>query len=142
MAGKEEPWLIGPDCPLHYCLQLYYTKHPEKNVQVVLRKSQITNEDDVEVSNSNTDNEKTPKKRKARSSTNNKKDPPISTETKRTRGDTSTDTLSACGGCGLPVGPVHKCDMCQRNMHPFCGRTIGEEGHGSMVRCKKCDCKK
>jgi hypothetical protein len=140
--GKEEPWLIGPGCALHDCLQMYYAKHPEKNVKVVLRKSQLTDVGDVDISkNKKSDvgnNEKSPKKRKSLSSTNNKKDPPNSTEAKRTRSGTK-DTLSACGGCGLPVAPVHKCDMCQRSMHPFCGRTIGEEGYGSTVRCKKCD---
>ena len=49
------------------------------------------------------------------------------------------DDLSRCGGCGGEVGPVHKCDICKRNMHVFCGRTIGEEGYGAPVRCPKCD---
>ena len=47
--------------------------------------------------------------------------------------------MRPCGGCGKNVGPVHKCDRCNRNMHVFCGRTIGEEGYGSCVRCPTCD---
>jgi hypothetical protein len=58
-----------------------------------------------------------------------------------TDGRATGDALSPCGGCGNQVGPVHKCDICFRNMHPFCGRTIGEEGHGSIVRCPECDVK-
>ena len=52
---------------------------------------------------------------------------------------TTNNSLNPCGGCGQPVGPVHKCDKCLRNMHPFCGKTIGEEGYGSFVRCPACD---
>jgi hypothetical protein len=56
-----------------------------------------------------------------------------------TRAKKKDSTLSRCGGCGGEVGPVHKCDICKRNMHVFCGRTIGEEGYGAPVRCPKCD---
>jgi len=48
-------------------------------------------------------------------------------------------SLTTCGGCGKETGPVHKCDKCHRHMHPFCGRTIGEEGYGAPVRCPACD---
>jgi len=48
-------------------------------------------------------------------------------------------SLTICGGCGDEAGPVHRCDMCFRHMHPFCGRTIGEEGYGAPVRCPGCD---
>ena len=62
---------------------------------------------------------------------------------KRSTGTSDSNTLdkdtSICGGCGTEAGPVHKCDICFRHMHPFCGRTIGEEGYGAPVRCPRCD---
>ncbi len=54
----------------------------------------------------------------------------------------TTKDYTVCGGCGREAGPVHKCDMCSRHMHPFCGRTIGEEGYGAHVRCPACDKKR
>lgn len=44
-----------------------------------------------------------------------------------------------CRGCGRVCGDAHKCDICGSNMHPFCGRGIGEEGHGQIIRCRICD---
>lgn len=44
-----------------------------------------------------------------------------------------------CGGCGEPVGPVHRCPKCLRHMHPFCGRPTGAEGFGQSVVCPDCD---
>ena len=35
-----------------------------------------------------------------------------------------------CGGCGQPVAPVHKRDLCQLNMYPSCGLTRREEEYG------------
>mgnify|MGYP001810512301 CR=1 FL=1 len=150
--GNEEPWLIEEGCPLHDCLALYYKKRPDKNVKIVLRKNQISDiallsdalpsdglpeKSTTKKLPEKSTTKKSPKKRKSNSSGTNDKDPPT-TDPKRSRASTS-DSLSPCGGCGQPVSPVHKCDLCYRSMHPFCGRTIGEEGHGSSVRCKECD---
>ena len=44
-----------------------------------------------------------------------------------------------CRGCLKPVGSVHQCDICKCNMHPWCGRKIGEEGFGQPIRCTYCD---
>ena len=43
-----------------------------------------------------------------------------------------------CAGCGLPVSNIHTCDVCKHNMHPFCGKPIGEEGFGQKIRCTPC----
>ena len=44
-----------------------------------------------------------------------------------------------CRGCGRVCRSSHKCDECGSNMHPFCGRQIGEEGYGQIIRCRICD---
>jgi Transposase IS4 len=44
-----------------------------------------------------------------------------------------------CGGCSRPAGGVHKCPLCDKHMHPFCGRGIGAEGYGQEVICPACD---
>ena len=46
---------------------------------------------------------------------------------------------NVCRGCSRVCGSGHKCDRCGSNMHPFCGRPIGEEGHGQIIRCRICD---
>lgn len=44
--------------------------------------------------------------------------------------------LNTCSGCGDDLKESgHRCDICQRANHPFCGLTLGE-GYGSAVRCK------
>ncbi len=124
-----QPWSIFKDCALHDCLAAYYKRHPEKNVKVVLLKEQIESiEELVEtVARSHATDQET------------RSDQENTVPRFHKIGRESKDDQSLCGGCGKPVGPVHKCDKCNRNMHPFCGRTIGEEGYGSKVRCKKCD---
>jgi hypothetical protein len=42
--------------------------------------------------------------------------------------------VSTCGDCGDPVGPGHKCDVCESFMHGFCGEGIGDEGYEVRVR--------
>eukprot|EP00428_Durinskia_dybowskii_P004068 CAMPEP_0170291710 /NCGR_PEP_ID=MMETSP0116_2-20130129/45948_1 /TAXON_ID=400756 /ORGANISM="Durinskia baltica, Strain CSIRO CS-38" /LENGTH=1013 /DNA_ID=CAMNT_0010543199 /DNA_START=29 /DNA_END=3070 /DNA_ORIENTATION=+ len=140
--GEAEPWWLGSECPLYDCLAMYYSKHPEKNVKVVLRKNQATDGPFLVNVSHETEKEQTtspkktsPKKRKHLSPNKIRKMPPAP---KRLN---TSDDLSPCGGCGAQVGPVHKCDKCGCHMHPFCGRTIGEEGYGSSVRCKECDSK-
>ena len=142
-GDKPSPWPIFDGCPLHDCIATYYRKHPELNIKIILKKDQI---EGVEYLMSL---EKAPDE-------NN--DSVYSTESesvaevapganmmheidKKVSGSAKCDgkSLSPCGGCGTPVGPVHKCDRCHKNMHTFCGRTIGEEGYGSCVRCPKCD---
>ena len=116
--GDHRPWSILKECALHDCLAAYYKRHPEKNVKVVLRKDQIEEINELlEV-------------------TGNK---PANEIVDETGVEADIHDLATCGGCGKQVGPVHKCDICHTNMHPFCGRTIGEEGYGAPVRCPKCD---
>jgi hypothetical protein len=121
---------------------MYYHKHPEKNMRVVLLKDQ---KEDIEwlLANQTKRSENASDTESFHSIESGSKNMP-GQQTK-----TSSSALSkcrkkdgsgnGCGGCGKPVGPVHKCDICSRNMHPFCGRTIGEEGYGSAVRCPACD---
>mgnify|MGYP001557782212 FL=1 len=43
----------------------------------------------------------------------------------------------ACSGCGESLKDGgHKCDICGRANHPWCGTILGE-GHGAGVRCLK-----
>lgn len=49
------------------------------------------------------------------------------------------EALDKCGECGGEVGSVHKCPVCNKNMHGFCGIGIGEEGFGQLRRCTKHD---
>lgn len=142
-SDESEPWLLDTNCPLYDCLSSFYADHPERNVKIILRKNQALDGDHlVDVSELQEKEKSTsPKKRKAStSSTAKKATHTISTEgvSKKRREDGSED-LTPCVGCGLTVGPAHKCDICHRNMHVFCGRGIGEEGHGQLVRCKECD---
>ena len=45
--------------------------------------------------------------------------------------------LDTCGECGERIQePSHFCDICKRANHPFHGVRIGDEGHGSVVRCR------
>lgn len=43
--------------------------------------------------------------------------------------------LEPCGECGNQVGGLHKCDVCKKKMHGFCGLPIGEEGSTQARRC-------
>lgn len=111
-----EHWQIEPGCALHDCLAAYYRKHPEKNVKVVLRKGQAKEIEELVTSKNN-----------------------ITTSVPQHSTEIITDF---CGGCGKVCEPVHKCDKCHQTMHPFCGRHLGQEGHGAAVRCPRCDGKK
>ncbi|KAL3656195.1 hypothetical protein V7S43_018982 [Phytophthora oleae] len=51
----------------------------------------------------------------------------------------TTKTIAPCGGCGEPVGSVHRYPACFCHMHPFCGRAVGDEGFGQAIQCPKCD---
>jgi hypothetical protein len=148
--GEQDTWRIENGCPLHDCIAAYYHKHPEKNTKVLLRKEQkedfdwlisqqqkkSTKESSSSESDTLTSNESTAKvNQKSKSHKSPKKNKSIP----RSELPIGKNDMSPCGGCGRPVGPVHKCDLCKRNMHPFCGRTIGEEGYGSAVRCPNCD---
>jgi hypothetical protein len=154
--NEQDTWRIEDGCPLHDCLATYYHKHPDKNVKVILRKDQMEDfewlvaqppkesadalaTDASESGSTVTAPSKSTRDKKPRARA-------------RARSLTSTDSrkvsvsqekidypMQPCGGCGRAVGPVHKCDKCHQNMHPFCGRTIGEEGYGSAVRCPRCD---
>ena len=48
------------------------------------------------------------------------------------------NTLTPCPECQVTVGPAHKCDICKRNIHVFCGTPVGEEQFGQSVRCRQC----
>ena len=45
---------------------------------------------------------------------------------------------NCAGGCGGLVGSAHKCTLCLKNCHIFCGRQVGEEGFGQKVVCNTC----
>jgi hypothetical protein len=153
LNNETDTWRIEPGCPLHDCLATYYHKHPEKNVKVVLRKEQKddfdwliaqqtkTNGDGgSSVSDTVTSNESVSRSgRKSKAHKSTKNSPKKTSTTHRPETGNESDGMGPCGGCGNSVGPVHKCDICKRNMHPFCGRTIGQEGYGSTVRCPECD---
>jgi hypothetical protein len=142
---ETDSWRIEPGCPLHDCLATYYHKHPEKNVKVVLRKEQKADfdwllEQQQKKSTEDESESDTVTSGDSASKTDHKsKSPKKNRATPRSKANEGKDDTSPCGGCGKSVGPVHKCDICERNMHPFCGRTIGEEGYGSAVRCPECD---
>ena len=78
-----QPWSIFKDCALHDCLATYYKQHPEKNVKVLLLKEQVESIEDLVGT-------------VTQASVNNKQ---------------GTNGLDNCGGCGQPVGPVHKSQM-------------------------------
>lgn len=126
------PWSIDKGEALHDCLATYYTKHPEKNVVPLILKDQKEIIADLASLTENTKKGTSSKKTKATSpKKNNKKSaaPP-------------QGCTEPCGHCGVLVQPVHRCDICLRAMHVFCGRTIGDEGYGAPVRCPQCDKKK
>ena len=135
-AKDFQKWLINDGCALHDCLATYYRKHPEKNVKVLLLQDQVE-----EIVNLEAEADATIQKESETASSKSPTKPNSSKKKNQRQGDTSVSSvdLTLCGGCGQKVGPAHKCDICKRNMHPFCGREIGEEGYGSTVRCKKCD---
>ena len=124
---EYEPWSFYRDDALHDCLCSYYQRHPEKNVKLVLRKGQAE-----AVAKLYREAEKK-RQRDVEKKQRGKLSPP-----KKKKSQTD-DAMGPCGGCGQQVASVHKCDLCGCNMHPFCGRTIGEEGYGSSVRCPSCD---
>ena len=47
------------------------------------------------------------------------------------------DVLDKCGECGIDVGDVHKCPVCNKNMHAWCGAGVGDEGYGQLRQCSK-----
>lgn len=55
--------------------------------------------------------------------------------------DTSTGTQTCgeptCKHKSRPLTAIHKCP-CGRPMHAFCGRGIGDEGHGQQRMCTDC----
>jgi len=123
---EYEPWTIYRDDALHDCLCSFYERHPDKNVKLVLRQGQAEAVAKLFEEAQERRRKENEKKKKGSNS------PKSKSQTKKT-------VLGKCGGCGQPVAPVHRCDKCGQPMHPFCGRTIGEEGYGSAVRCKQCD---
>lgn len=128
------PWTIDRTGALHDCLAAYYAKHPEKNVVPLVMKDDKDVVADLAILSEIQKEKKTrSKKRKNTLSKSNQK----VTSTPSSTGK----NLEECGNCGLQVEPVHRCDKCERAMHVFCGRTIGEEGHGAPVRCPTCDAK-
>ena len=145
-ATKEKTiWPIEYGCPLHDCIATFYETHPEKNVNVLVRKEQVEEikwlikQDSKRSGNADGESESSSTESTDSKSELDKK-PAARKTAKQTMDSRATgDGLRPCGGCGNQVGPVHKCDVCFRNMHPFCGRTIGEEGYGSTVRCPDCD---
>jgi hypothetical protein len=141
------PWPIFEGCPLHDVIALYYRKHPELNIKILLKKDQVEGVEylmSLEDQKSRDDDQSCSTESESGDEPSKAGIPTSVSTTKRKSvpsgsGPKDNESLRPCGGCGKPVGPVHQCDRCQRNMHPFCGRTIGEEGYGSQVRCPKCD---
>lgn len=140
---KPSAWPIFDGCALHDCIATYYRKHPELNVKILLKKGQ---EEGVQylMSLKNQEEDASDELYSTESETEAVgASLPVHGELNRVAqkspGRTEAKLMSPCGGCGRPVGSVHKCDRCHHSMHPFCGRTIGEEGYGSYVRCPKCD---
>jgi hypothetical protein len=143
---EKSTWVIGKGCPLHDCIATFYQRHPEKNFRVVIRKDQV---DEIEwllaQPEKHSSDESDSDDGSESQSSDNTESRPTGRHDRKPRAAKSRDgtdgrnSLSPCGGCGMPVAPVHKCDRCSRSMHPFCGRTIGEEGYGSCVRCKDCE---
>lgn len=156
-----QKWSIFEDCALIDCIASYYTRHPNENVKLVMRKGQAK---DIRrlTSCGGCGQYATPHHKcdKCNSSMHISCGRAISEanhrstircpqcDGKKTRQEanreavmenSSANDYTICGGCGKEAGPVHKCDKCFRHMHPFCGRTIGEEGHGAPVRCPGCD---
>jgi hypothetical protein len=136
--GEEEctPWTIDRQEALHECLAVYYKRRPDPKIQVIIKKEQeelIEKHLRTAAIHSNTQL-KPSKKRKVSSprKTKNKEQP-------ETVVAVPDDDIGPCGKCGNPVGPVHKCDVCKKNMHTWCGRPLGEEGYGQFIRCPSCD---
>jgi hypothetical protein len=143
-GDKPTDWPIYPGCTLHDCLATHFKRHPELNVHVLLKKEQegdvqylidVTTQRDIAHDSDDDSDDDTDGDSDESESTESE------TATLRTTrsGKVSGSLLAPCGGCGKPVGPVHKCDRCKRNMHTFCGKPIGEEGYGQSIRCSKCD---
>jgi len=143
VGEKPSPWPIFDGCPLHDCIATYYCKHPELNIKILLKKDQVEGieylmslpkkKDENSEGSYSTDSDSASEQ--ASKFAGGK----VSAASKTRVGKSDESDTGPCGGCGKPVGPVHKCDRCFMNMHPFCGRTIGEEGYGSCVRCPKCE---
>lgn len=137
--GEEEytPWTIDKDEALHECLAVFYKRHPNSNIQVLIKKDQekAIGKHLEALANPENTQEKSAKKRKTASPKKNKATSDIRVVVPTTEDE---EDLSKCGKCGHEVGPVHKCDICRHNMHTWCGRPLGEEGYGQFIRCPKC----
>jgi hypothetical protein len=46
--------------------------------------------------------------------------------------------IQLCVVCHLESSGAHRCVDCNYFVHVICGKTIGEEGYGSKVRCHSC----
>ena len=43
-----------------------------------------------------------------------------------------------CQVCKKPVGSGHRCKICNRSVHLFCGTSVGEESYGQEIECFSC----
>lgn len=162
--ANEQRWSLFADCALIDCIASYYTHHPHDNVKLVMRKGQAkeilnltlcggcgshaTPHHKCDKCNCNMHLqcgraigvvEERSKVRCPKCDVNKQTQVTLPHDSSSVKERLVTDSLTTCGGCGVETGPAHKCDKCSRHMHPFCGRTIGEEGHGAPVRCPRCD---
>ena len=51
------------------------------------------------------------------------------------------NTLEECGECGESTGGLHRCDVCSKKMHGFCGVGIGDEcmqHTAPQMHCMQC----
>jgi len=49
------------------------------------------------------------------------------------------NTMEECGECGESTGGLHRCDVCSKKMHGFCGVGIGDECSTQHRRCTACN---
>lgn len=213
--GDFEPWTLDKNQCLHFCLAVYYSKHPEKNVvPLVLKENEKELADYLAVER----NKKTGAPRENNDSDDSDSIGPPECEeedseevehtneveasdelvtcdevggtdeftasiagnttvvaaevgndtivagtrmmTRRMRGVTTANgsnmnvgganvstvrtasvarnpDLVPCGNCGVAIQPVHRCDVCNKANHVFCGVPQGE-GYGLPVRCFGC----
>ena len=162
--AKLQKWSLFDGCAVIDCIASYYTQHPNENIKLVMRKGQETEirnmtscggcgvhvtphhkcdkcKSNMHLSCGRVIGEVTERCTVRCPRCDKKKVAPAMNvvDSVSVKANLVTNIVTTCGGCGVETGPAHKCDKCFRHMHPWCGRTIGEEGHGAPVRCPKCD---
>ena len=54
--------------------------------------------------------------------------------------DVELNSGIACCVCGSECGRAHRCIICERSVHAFCGKPVSDddEGYGRPITCLKC----